>query len=339
MNPMAKSGRDWIQFLLDRALWIILLVIFVFFGIRASGFLSGTNLVNILLHSTVLGILVIGQTICLLSKNFDLSAEGTLSLTTVMAAWMMNNTHLNTLFAIPLMIIVGGLAGLINGLLITRLRMNNFIVTLAMQLFLRGIASLISGGIQINVKQSPFNWLGVGMLGPIPVAIIFTPLLFIAVHYYLKRSKFGRQLYAVGSNPEAARASGFNPARTVTIAYVLSGVLAGIAGWMLLGRVQVSYSLLGSGFTLETVAASVIGGISLLGGLGTVGGAFAGVMLLSLVDDGLNLMSVNSYWVNGIRGLFILVALVIDAQKVRYQPKRKIQQIQTQTPSEGQGTT
>ncbi|MBK8047863.1 MAG: hypothetical protein IPK16_12465 [Anaerolineales bacterium] len=116
-------------------------------------------------------------------------------------------------------------------------------------------------------------------------------------------------------------ASGFSPARTITWAYMLSGLLAAVAGWMLLGKLEVSVPNLGAGMTLETVAAAVIGGVALTGGVGTIWGAFAGVMLLSVVDNGLNLMDVNPFWINGIRGLIILIALFIDAQKVRYKPQ------------------
>jgi ribose/xylose/arabinose/galactoside ABC-type transport system permease subunit len=336
---ITKGKTDFVKFILDQLLWIILVAIFVFFTfwVGAGKFLSGTNLINILLHATVLGILVIGQSICLLSKNFDLSAEGTVSLVTVFAAYFMvpikgfgggGGYNINPLIIIPVMLIIGSLAGFINGFLITRFRMNNFIVTLSMQLVLRGLAYVISGGLQIDGTPPLFNFLGTGTIGPIPFAIIFTPLLFVIVDWYLKKSLFGRQLYAVGSNSEAAKASGFNPARVVTIAYMISGFMAALAGWMLLGRVQSSYSKLGAGFTLETVAASVIGGISLQGGLGSVGRAFSGVMLLSVVDNGLNLMDVNPFWVNGIRGFIILLALVIDSQKVRYKPKVVVSQAQ-----------
>jgi ribose/xylose/arabinose/galactoside ABC-type transport system permease subunit len=329
---MLLNKNDFRRIILDQFLWIIIAVIFITFSlwIGFDRFLSGTNIINILLHSTVLGILVIGQSICLLSKNFDLSAEGTVSLVTVIAAFLMVPTssfgggggyEISPFIVIPLMLVIGTIAGFINGRLITKLRMNNFIVTLSMQLVLRGLSYIISGGLQIDNPPAAFNWLGTGTVGPIPFAIIFTPMLFILINWYLKNSYFGRQLYAVGSNSEAAKASGFNSGRVVTIAYMISGFMAALAGWMLLGRVQSSYSKLGAGFTLETVAASVIGGISLQGGLGSLGGAFAGVMLLSVVDNGLNLMDVNPFWVNGIRGFIILLALVIDSQKMRYKLK------------------
>ena len=338
---MLKKRGEILKLFLDQSLWIIITTILIVFTlwIGPKRFMSSTNIFNILLHSTILGILVIGQSICLLSKNFDLSAEGIVSLVTVMAAYLMvpirgfgggGGYEWSPAVVIPLMLVIGMFLGFINGLLITKLKMNNFIVTLSMQLVFRGISYVISGGLQIDNPPVAFNWLGSGTIGPVPVSIIFTPLLFVLFNWYLKNSYFGRQLYAVGSNSEAAKASGFNSEMVITIAYMISGFLAAVAGWMLLGRVQLSYSKLGAGYTLETVAASVIGGISLQGGLGTLGGAFAGVMLLAVVGNGLNLMDVDPFWVNGIRGFIILLAIVIDSQKNRYRVRKSpTAQVQT----------
>lgn len=331
---MESSRRDWVKFILDHFIWFIILAVFIFFAIRAEGFLTGLNMINILMHASVLGLMVIGQTICLLSGNFDLSAEGTLSLVTTLAAWMMvaksswsggGGWELHPLIVIPIILIVGLGVGWVNGFLITRIGMNNFIVTLAMQLVLRGIAFTLTKGLYISGMPALFNWLGSGRIGSIPVQILFTGLAFVAFNYFLTTTRFGRQLYAVGGNKFAAHASGFSPKRIVTIAYMLSGILAATAGWMLLGRIGESTTQLGAGLTLETVAASVIGGVALSGGFGTVGGALAGVMLLSVIDNGLNLMEVDPFWVNGIRGFIIMVALAIDSQKFRYKPKRAVE--------------
>jgi ribose/xylose/arabinose/galactoside ABC-type transport system permease subunit len=199
--------------------------------------------------------------------------------------------------------------------------MNNFIVTLSMQLILRGLAMVLSMGAIMPGTPAQFNWLGGGRIGMIPISVIFTLALYTLFAYILRSTRFGRELYAVGGNRDAARASGFNPKRLITYAYMLSGLLAALAGWMLLGKLEVSVSTLGTGMTLETVASAVIGGVAMSGGVGTMWGAFSGVLLLSVVDNGLNLMDVDPFWVNGIRGLIILVALFIDAQKVRVKPQ------------------
>ena len=330
------SRNRLIQFVLARMIWFILLLVIAFFAWRVGlqSYLAPTNLINILIHASVLGVLTIGQTICLLTGNFDLSAEGTMSFVIVLAAWLMLpyremtlaqaggvGWELNPLIVVPLMLAVGLIIGLINGTLISRLNMNNFIVTLSMQLILRGLAMVLSMGAIMPGTPAMFNWLGGGRIGMIPISVIFTLALYTLFAYILRSTRFGRELYAVGGNRDAARASGFNPKRLITYAYMLSGLLAALAGWMLLGKLEVSVSTLGTGMTLETVASAVIGGVAMSGGVGTMWGAFSGVLLLSVVDNGLNLMDVDPFWVNGIRGLIILVALFIDAQKVRVKPQ------------------
>ena len=329
-----RKKIDWTKFLLDNFIWIIIAGVYIYFASNIGGkFITPSNQVNILSHAAVLGVLAIGQTIVLLTGNFDLSAEGTLSLTTIFAMWLMAEPRtdaggaqasgwmVHPLIVIPIMLILGALIGLLIGTLITRLKMNNFIVTLAMQLVLRGIAMLISGGQIMTGSPKLYNWLGGTRINGFPVAVGVMLLMFLTVNYLLNQSKFGRELRAVGANRDAAQASGFDAKKTITRAYILSGFLAAFAGWMLLGRLETSISTLGQGMTLETVAASVIGGVSLKGGLGSVGGAFAGVMLLSIIDNGLNLMEVDPFWVQGIRGMIILLALLIEAQKFRYKPK------------------
>jgi len=208
--------------------------------------------------------------------------------------------------------------GAINGLLITRLKMNNFIVTLAMQLVLRGIAYVISMGAIMPGTPALFNWLGGGRVGIIPISVVFTVVLFALFDYILRNTRFGRQLYAVGGNREAARASGINPERRIRQVYLIAALLAALAGWMLSARITTVPPNLADGMVFEVMAASVIGGVSLNGGRGTMMGAFGGVLLLSAIGAGLNLIDVNAFWVDAIRGFIILFAMGIDAQKVRY---------------------
>ncbi|HSM23793.1 MAG TPA: ABC transporter permease [Anaerolineaceae bacterium] len=340
---MQSDRTDWVKFILDRFIWFIVLGVFILFAINAPNFLTPLNMINIALHASVLGLMAIGQAICLISGNFDLSAEGTVSLLTVLAAWLMGTSSgdsvvrnfaagsgwgVNPILVLVLILALGVGIGALNGVMITRLKMNNFIVTLAMQLVLRGLALTLSGGKNISDIPEVFRWLGTGKIGPIPVQIIVTGLLFVVVHYFLKNSRFGRQLYATGGNKEAAFASGFNPKKIITMAYILSGLFAALASWMLLGRVGEATIFLGSGMTLETVAAAVIGGIALSGGYGTIGGVLGGVLLLAVVDNGLNLMTMDPNAVRGVRGLIILIALIIEAQKFRYKSKAMKQAVE-----------
>jgi ribose/xylose/arabinose/galactoside ABC-type transport system permease subunit len=332
---MTEYKIDWPKYIIDRFIWVVIILIFGFFTIFANNFLTPTNMINVMLHASVLGLMLIGQAVCLIGGNFDLSAEGTVALLTVLAAWLMGTAGtgvagsfaagsgwgLNPILVILIMVAIGAFIGWLNGIMITRLKMNNFIVTLAMQLTLKGLSLTISKGKNISGIPDAFRWLGTGKIGIIPVQIIVTVLAIALFNFYLNKSRFGRQLYATGGNRNAALASGFKPDNTIIKSYMISGVMAAIAAWMLLGRIGESTLFLGAGFTLETVAAAVIGGVALSGGHGKIVGAFAGVMLLSVVDNGLNLMSMDASAVKLVRGLILLAALIIDAQKHRYKPK------------------
>ena len=312
-------------------IWVVLIATVLVFGVTIDGYLRISNITNILLTGSVLGVMVIGQALCLMARKLDLSAEGTVSLVAVTAAWLMLpyretdlaqagglGIELDPLLVIPLVLLLGTVIGFVNGFMIMKLNMNFFIVTLAMQLVLRGLALAISSGAIMPGTPAAFNWLGGGRVAGVPVSVIATIGLYVVFAFVMSRMQIGRKVYAVGANEDATRASGFNPARTVILVYMASGFLAALAGWMLLGRLEASVPTLGVGLTLNVVAAAVIGGVSLKGGEGSIIGAFAGVLFLAMVNNALNLMNVDPLWVNAVRGLIILVALIIDAQKSRY---------------------
>ena len=326
-----NNQRDWIDIALNRFIWIVLIVLVIVFGLTIDNYLTLSNTMNILIHASVLGVLVIGQSLCLMSHKLDLSAEGVVSLVAVLAAWLMLpfremdlaqagriGWELHPLIVIPIILAVGALAGFLNGFMIMKIGMNFFIVTLAMQLLLRGLAFVISEGAIMPGTPALFNFLGGERLGVIPISVIVVLFLYLFFDYVMKNTRFGRQVYAIGGNEEAARAAGFSPVRTVIIVYTIAGLLAALAGWMLLGRLETSVPNLGVGLTLEVVAASVIGGVALAGGEGSIIGAFAGVLLLAVVNNALNLMNIDPFWVDAVRGFIILAALIIDAQKSRY---------------------
>lgn len=326
---------DPIEFILNRFIWFVLFGTLIVFAITIPNYLAFSNIVNILIAASVLGVMVIGQALCLMSRKLDLSMEGTLSLVTVLSAWLMLpyrgtdlaqaggiGWELDPIIVIPLILGIGALVGLLNGVMIMKLQMNFFIVTLAMQLALRGLGFVISEGRIMPGTPAGYNWLGGGRIGDIPIAVLVTIVMYLVFWLVMSYTRFGRQVYAIGGNEDAARAAGFSPARTVIIVYTISGLLAAFAGWMLLGRLETSVPNLGQGFTLNVVAAAVIGGVSLKGGEGSIIGAFAGVLFLAMVNNALNLMNVDPLWVNAVRGFIILVALIIDAQKTRY--KRRI---------------
>jgi ribose/xylose/arabinose/galactoside ABC-type transport system permease subunit len=323
----AMNLRRYIPVLLDNLIWILLLGVVVLFSLLSDRFLTTTNIFNILIHAAVLGIAVIGLSFTLLTGNFDLSIESTIGFTALLGAWLAapaggiahgSGWNINPFVAALIMLLVGLGIGWINGNLITRAKMNNFIVTLAMLIVLRGIMLGFTQGETIAKLPAGFKALGHDKVGPIPISVIALILTFIIAHVVTTYRRFGRDLYAIGGNPDAALAAGVDPNRRVRHVYLISGFLAAVAGWMLAGRLGVVVAGLGEGMIFEVFAAAVIGGISLQGGRGTLIGAFGGVLLLSAIDSGLNLMRVSSFWIQTVRGLVILVAMFIDAQKVRY---------------------
>jgi simple sugar transport system permease protein len=222
---------------------------------------------------------------------------------------------------------MGAVIGYVIGCLITYGQMNNFIVTLAMLLVIRGLMLAFTEGNAVNGLNNPqadtFYWLGHDTAFIIPgfmkvsYSVLAAGATFLVGHIILKHHRFGRELYAIGGNRDAAVASGINADRRVRQVYAISGILAAIAGWMLAGRVVSIQVSLGEGYIFTVMAAAVIGGISLQGGRGTMLGALGGVLLLSVIDRGLNLMHVSVFWVRVIQGLIILLAMFIDAQRVR----------------------
>ncbi|MBL8893145.1 MAG: ABC transporter permease [Rhizobiales bacterium] len=332
--------RDYIPMLLENLIWFILVAVFLFFALQSKFFLTSVNITNILSAAAVLGILVVGQTFVLITGNFDLSSESTLGLSALFGIWLIvpamapnwgGGILLNPYLSICIILLMGGLIGWIIGLLITIGKMNNFIVTLAMLLILRGTMLAFTAGNATSGLNFPpadiFYWLGhaaaidIPGIIKIPVAVIATALVFIIGHIVLNHRGFGRELYAIGGNRAAAIASGIDADKRVRQVYVISGMLAAFGGWMLAGRVASIQVNLGEGYIFTVMAAAVIGGVSLQGGRGTMIGALGGVLLLSTIDRGLNLMKVSVFWIKVIQGLIIMLAMFIDAQRVRYRAR------------------
>ena len=332
MNPFKH-----IPTFLDHLIWVILVGVFLFFVSQSEHFLTQINISNILSAAAVLGVLVVGQTFVLISGNFDLSTESTLGLAALMGIWLIvpagapyfgSGFLFNPFLSIAVILAMGAGIGYLIGSLITLGKMNNFIVTLAMLLILRGLMLAFTEGNATHGLNFPpaevFYWLGHTTAFQIPgivklsVAVITTALVFVVGHIILNHHRFGRELYAIGGNRKAAVASGIAADKRIRQVYMISGFLAALAGWMLAGRVASIQVNLGEGFIFTVFAGAVIGGVSLMGGRGTMIGALGGVLLLSTIDRGLNLMHVSVFWIKVIQGLIIMLAMFIDAQRVRF---------------------
>jgi ribose/xylose/arabinose/galactoside ABC-type transport system permease subunit len=328
--------RRYAPRILDNLIWFILVGVFIFFVLGTDKFLTPFNIVNILSAAAVLGIVVTGQTFVLITGNFDLSQESTLGLAALVGLWIMvpaaapyfgGGLGVPPILSIVIILAMGVGIGAIIGALITYGRMNNFIVTLAMLLILRGLMLYFTKGNSVNAinfeGSDIFYWLGhetfeLPWLGKVPIAVPAMLTVVVVAHIVLTYRKFGRDIYAVGGNKSAAIASGIDADKRVRQVYMISGFLAALGGLVLAGRVASVQVNLGDGYIFTVFAAAVIGGVSLQGGRGTMVGVLGGVLLLSTIERGLNLMRVEVFLQQVVQGLIILFAMFIDAQRVRF---------------------
>jgi ribose/xylose/arabinose/galactoside ABC-type transport system permease subunit len=318
-----KTRSHYIELLYNNIIWILLLLTIVICSFAIPVFFSVANFRSIFLSSSAIGILVIAESLVLITGNFDLSIESTLGFTAVLGGWLMvpyaftSNLLLNPVLTIFIMIIVGALIGIFNGFLIVKLKMNAFIVTIAMLIILRGAAvNLTKGSIMIKLPDF-FTSIAKVEVGTFPLIIYIFIFLLVLFQIILKFTRFGRNIYAIGDNRDAAYASGINVDRTIIIAFILAGVLSAIAGWVLSARYRSIAPGIGEGMIFDVVAAAVIGGISLSGGRGNLIGALGGILLLSVIQNILNLLEFSPYYIDMIRGGIILLAIFIDSFRFR----------------------
>ena len=293
----------------------VILAMAVVFGSINPNFWSVTNMANVSRQMSILALLSLGQTLAILSGGIDLSVGSLLALVSVVCAQQMK--ALGLVEGITAGILAGGLAGLVNGLIVARARVPAFIATLGMLVAARGAALTLSGGLPIAGLPREFLTLGAGYIGPFPIPTVIAVIAFVLAHVVLTRTRFGRYVYAMGSNEEAAVLSGINVANYKMLVYVASGLFAGLAGVILTARVISGQPTLGEVQELYSIAAVVIGGGRISGGVGGIGTTLMGVLVLGILGNGLNLVQVSSYIQNIVIGAIIVGAVWIDLARER----------------------
>ncbi|MEU3937183.1 ABC transporter permease [Streptomyces sp. NPDC029044] len=313
------GGRIPLARLRDLALVPAIVAIAIVGQIVNPVFLQADNLINVLQTMSEMALLVLAQTMILIVKKMDLSLESTMGLAPGVAAWLVvpaGAGHGLGLIpgglSVPVTLAVGLLIGVINSVLIIRFGLNGFIVTLGMLIVLRGILTGISGGQTFFQLPSSMLYLGTAQWFGMPASIWICLTLFALAIVVLGWTSFGRSLYAIGGNVDAAKAAGIRTDRVLWIVIVTGSLLAALAGLMLSGRLASVASAQGNGYIFTVFAAAVIGGISLNGGKGTVFGAFSGILLLFMIQNVLTLAGVPAQWIGALNGLIILVALTIS---------------------------
>ncbi|MEG2017823.1 MAG: ribose ABC transporter permease [Clostridium sp.] len=277
-------------------------------------FLTVSNITNIFTQVSVNAIIAVGMTFVILTGGIDLSVGSTLAISGALAASIVKSTG-----SIPLAIIAAGivgiLIGLINGLLISRGKLQAFIATLATMTIFRGATLVFTNGTPISKLPEAFVNIGNGKIGFMPIPVIITIVVALAGIYVLSQTRLGRYLYAVGGNEDSARLSGINTNKIKTLAYVISGFAASIAGVIITSRIGSASPNAGTGFELDAIAAVVIGGTSLAGGEGKVTGTIIGALIIGVLNNGLNLMNVSPFYQSIVKGLVILLAVLLDKKR------------------------
>ena len=321
LNLNVDQKESLLGILSNQLIWLILIVFFLIVALIEPRFLSRLNILNILLHSTVLGIMVIGESFCLIHGKFDLSIESTLGFTAMLGAILVLDNKWNPYLTILLILATGAFIGFLNSMMILKLKIDPFVVTLGMLIVLRGLSLVISKGITKYNYPKEFTIFALNIKGGFVSVPIFLMLLCYIIFYVIQsRTEFGRQLYAVGGNIDAAYIAGININKVVIKAFMISGFLAAFCGLILSARLNSAPTSLGQGMVFEVFAAAVIGGISLQGGRGNLIGALGGVLLIAAIDSALTLTRVSAFWVDTSKGLLLLGAVFLDTLKLRLVP-------------------
>ena len=306
--------------------FIALALLFVGMVIFADGFASGSNLLNLLRQAAFNGLIAFGMTLVILSDGIDLSVGSVFALSAIICAELMMS-GINAVLAVFLALAAGTLLGLVSGVLVAKCRLQPFIATLITMTAYRGLAYIITDGRPVSrLAESAsggaffFKALGKGNLlffekVRIPNPVLILAAAFLVLLFVLKKTTFGRRIYATGSNEKCAKLAGVNTARVKMACYAICGFLAALAGLLMCSRLNSAQPNFGNGYELDAIAATALGGTSMSGGRGRITGTIAGVLIIAVLNNGLNIMDVSSYYQQVIKAVVILVAVLADRKR------------------------
>ncbi len=294
----------------------VLIGLVILFSILSPYFLTGRNLTAIGLTISVIGIVCIGQSMVLMTGELDLSVGSVAGFCGMMVAWLTKNHGLYIpMFVVGL--VLGGTIGLVNGLLVTKAKVNALITTLAMMTIFQGATFLVSNGFAVGVSRDDFRFLGTYRLLGIPMPIIILIVLYVIFFFIMKYSVFGRYIYSIGGNSEAARLSGINVDKIKVLVFSFTGVLSAFGGILLASRLGSAQTTAGSQYPLNSIAACVLGGIAIAGGEGNILGALIGVAIIGVLKSGLIMVNMPSYYQWIANGIVLIAAVYLDTRRKR----------------------
>ena len=295
-------------------IYIALVAIFIVLGIMTPSFLTFDNVMNVFRQVSFNGILALGMTFVIITGGIDLSVGSILAMASLVAMSfsVQDNNPLPIGLAVAFGLAVATLIGVANGILVAKCKLAPFIATLSTMTIVRGACLVYSDGRPVINPTEEYSIIGQGYIGPVGIPVVIFIVLIAACVILLHFSKYGRHVMAVGGNEIAAKASGLNVGKIKISVYALSGLLAGIVGITISSRSNAASPISGEGYELDAIAAAVIGGVSMVGGVGTISGTIVGAFIIGIITNGLDILNVSSYYQQIIKGIIILVAVLID---------------------------
>lgn len=310
-----KTNSPVLKFLSENlGILAALIVISAIVAILSPVFLSVDNVLSVGRQISTNAVLTLGMALVIIVGGIDLSVGAVVALTGTLCVGFINQ-GMPVVLSVLVCVTIGVLVGFINGIIISKTGMAPFIVTMSTMNITRGIAYLYSGGLPLRCTRDDFAVLGTGYLGPVPLPIIYLMILIFIIWLLLSRTKFGTYVYAIGGNREAAKFSGIPTVKVEVVVYTLSGFLSAFAGVVLAARMFSGQPSVQQGAELDAIAACVLGGVSMTGGMGKIGGTMIGALIIGIISNGLNLLNVNSFVSNIVKGIIVLIAVYIDILK------------------------
>ncbi len=311
-----QLGKSVKQYFKENAGIIAAFIILCFFltvnPVTHNTFMTTKNIFNVLRQISTNLYLACGMTMVIILGGIDLSVGSIIALSGCVAAGCVVRYNLPLPVALVVGVIIGLIVGIFNGFVISRTTIPAFIVTLATMNIAKGLAYVYTGGSPVRVVTKEWQFLGAGYIGPFPTPVIILVIVLIITGLIMNKTQFGRHMYAVGGNPQAADFSGINVGKVKFLVHAFSGMMAGLAGIVLASRMYSGQPTAGDGAEMDAIAAVVVGGTSMAGGSGKIGGTIIGGLIIGVLNNGLNLLNVNSFWQYVIKGIVILLAVFID---------------------------
>jgi putative xylitol transport system permease protein len=307
----------------EYGIFLAFLILVIILSFSNEFFLTGGNISNVLLQTSINGVLAIGMTFVILTRGIDLSVGSVVALAGIVSASFATTSATAGVIGSPYPVAVGLLVGVfvgiicgsISGVIVSRFSVPAFVATLGMLSAARGMTLIYGGGRPVPALTPAFRWIGTGDVFGVPAPVIVLAVVFAISWWILNRTRFGRYIYAVGGNPHAAKTSGINTDRIRFTVYVISGGLAGLAGILLSARTGSGLPLAGVGYEMDAMAAVDIGGTSLSGGVGRVTGTLIGALIIGVMNNGLDLMGIQSYYQQVLKGALIVGAVMLDQKR------------------------